>query len=414
MKLSLIIFSLFFGLTAALSQNTITIKTFLAGAKQQELVVFQKRKLDFLNTISYDIPLVKKLEFRTETNDFNFQQQEFLLRVSPNSLKNIKAQRQYQKTVQSITEIEVEATFNKALRKRYDLLVNLIYSKEILAIKNKQKVLFKDKVNLLKRSIALPGFDVLDLIEAEDEQQENLQDILELENGILTLKKFIQNTSKSSYPIQVNKHNMLNINNLKTILAATKLIQTEDLPQLKAISAKIKHNTFAYEREAVKSKFSLGYIQAKYGYNEEDKFKESFSLGFGFEIPLKNAARLDLNELQLDIFESESQYKNTKSQLEDQKYAQYLQIHNLIQKHQLITEQLNESQAEFALKEYSKIAEASPKAMLKLRENTLKKELILQKIELQVMQVFVEYLDFSGLLIQRPLKNYLSEDLEEF
>jgi hypothetical protein len=75
---------------------------------------------------------------------------------------------------------------------------------------------------------------------------------------------------------------------------------------------------------------------------------------------------------------------------------------------------LNNSQAEFALKEYNKIAEASPKALLKLRENTLKKELLLHELELNILQTFIEYLDFSGLLSQKPYKNYLSKDLEGF
>jgi hypothetical protein len=86
----------------------------------------------------------------------------------------------------------------------------------------------------------------------------------------------------------------------------------------------------------------------------------------------------------------------------------------LIEKYDLVTQQLVDGQAEFALNEYSKIAEASPKAMLKLRENTFRKELLQQQLEFKIVQTYIEYLDLFGLLGQKPFKNYLSKDLDEF
>lgn len=414
MKFYLTFFCLVLYFTNGIGQNAFAIKDFLAGAEQQESVVFQHQKFNFLNTISHDLPIIEKLEFRTETNDFDFRKQEYLLRVSPNSIKNIKAQHQYQQTVQYMTEMELEVSWGKALRERYDLLVNYIHFKEILAVKNKQKILFKDKVTLLKRSISLPDFDVLELIEAEDDQQENFREILDLENAILTFEKLIQRMNKTTRQIQIEKEELAKINELKNILSKVKPTETVSHPQLKVLSAKIYNNMLEYEWESAKSKFSLGYIQAKYGYDPRDNFRESFSIGIGFEIPMKGTARLDLNELQINIFDSESQYKKVINQLVDKKYSLYQQFHNLIKKHELVNQQLDESQAEFALKEYSRIAEASPKAMLKMRENTLKKELLLQKLELEIMQTFIEYLDFSGLLSQKPFRNYLSKDLEGF
>ena len=319
------------------------------------------------------MPIIEKLEFRTETNEFNFRKQEFLVRVSPNSLKNIDTQRQYQATVQNLTELELEATWGKALRERYDLLVNYIYFKKITTIKNKQEVLFKDKVTLLERSIALPGFDVLDLIEAEDEEQQNIRDILDLDNATSTYENAIQKMDKTVGHLQLEEGSLLEITDLKKNITELKPIYIADHSQLKVLSAKKYSHMLEYEWEAAKSKFSLGYIQAKYANDPNDNFGKSFSIGVGFDIPLKGAEQLDLNELQIKVFESESQYKNTEYRLTGKIYSIYQQLQNLIKKYDLVNQQLSDSQAEFALKEYSKIAEASPQAMLKLRENTLKK-----------------------------------------
>ena len=180
------------------------------------------------------------------------------------------------------------------------------------------------------------------------------------------------------------------------------------------MSAKVQNSKLAYKWEAAKTRPTLGFVEIRYGFGNTFNFKKSISIGLGFDIPLKGAARLDLNELQIDIFETESYYRNAKDMLINEKYSVYYELDNLIQKYQLVTYHLNESQAEFALREYSKIAEASPKAMLKLRENTLKKELFLQQLELQIFQHFIEYLDFAGMLSQKPYKNYLSKRLDEF
>ncbi|HFA48182.1 MAG TPA: hypothetical protein ENJ95_04100 [Bacteroidetes bacterium] len=400
--------------TYSSGQETFTTNHFLAGAEQQESVVFQNQKLEFLTSISHELPMIEKLEFRTETNQLDFRKQEFLLRVSPNSFKNMETQRQYQTTVKNLTELELEETWGKALRERYDLLVDYIYFKKITAIKNKQEVLFKDKVTLLERSIALPGFDVLDLIAAEDEEQQNIRDILDLDNAIKTYEMAIQKMDNTVGPIQIKENNLLDITGLKNNLLKIKPMPLADHPQLKVLSAKKYSNMLEYEWEVAKSKFSLGYIQAKYANDPNDNFRKSISIGIGFEIPLKGAAQLDMNELQIKVFESESEYKNREYQLSGKIYSTYQRLQNLIKKYDLVNQQLNDSQAEFALKEYSKIAEASPQAMLKLRENTLKKELLLQKLELDIMRAYIEYLDYSGLIGQRPYVNYLSKNMERF
>ena len=414
MKFYLTCYCMMLCLSMSIGQTNFSMKTFLASASQEESVLFQDQKFNFLTTTSHRLPLIEKMEFRTNTNDFDIKLQEYSLRISPNSLRSIKKQRQYQKTVQYLTEMERNAAWGQALRERYDLLVNAIYFQEILAVRNKQKILYHDKVILLRRSIALPDFDVLNLIEAEDEAQENLREILDLENAISTFNNAIQGLDSTSNPIQIEKDKLPDINDIKRILVEIKPDEIANHPELKVLYAKVQNYMLEYQLESAKTKFSVGLIDAKYDFGPKFSLQKSFSIGLGFNLPVKGSAKLDLNELQISIFESESQYKEAKNFLMAEKYSIFQSLNNLIQKYELVNQQLNDSQAEHALKEYSKIAEASPQALLKLRENTLKKELLLQQLERDILQSFIEYLDFSGLLSQKPFKNYLSKDLEEF
>lgn len=394
-------------------QDVIGMKEFLASARYQESVTYQQQKASFLKEISHKLPLIEKLEVRTETNDFDLTQQEYLLRVSPNSRHSIKAQNQYQETNRHLADAEQEVALGRAIKERYDILLEFIFTKRLLAVQQKRKKLLNDKVILLKRSVSLPGFDILDLIDAEDEEQENLRSILDMETTIFSIEKEIRQLTKLSKDLKIETDKLLSINDLAKIAQQIKLDKITN-KELNMLSAEAYSSMMEYEWEAAKNKFSLGYIQTKYGYDDDKGFGQHFSIGIGFDIPLKGAARLDLNELQIETFEKESQYKRRKETLAQQKRIFDQQLNNLIKKHDLIQIQLTDSQAEFALKEYAQIAEASPKALLKLRENTYKKELILHQLEWKIMQTFIELMNTTGRLSQQPFKNYLSKGMEVF
>ena len=384
----------------------ISINDFLKSYRNEESVVFQYNKLYNLNTLSYNLPYIEKLEVRTETNEFDWRKQEYLLRVSPNSRKNVKTQRQFQETTRYLSEKELEVAKSEAIRKRYNLIVDDIFIKRILLIKEKQAILLKDKVTLLQRSISLNDFDVMELIEAEDDAQKNQREILDLKNAILTTKNSIQRNITTNKNIQLKGEELIEVQDVKTMLLALKSSETVH-PQIEVQSAKVYNRMLEYQWESSKTKFSLGFVQAKYGYDAEDSFKESFSIGVGFDIPFKSMGRIELNELEIDVRESESNFRKIKSQISEGKFVQLQQLENLIRKYELVTQQLEIGQAEYVLKEYQKIAETPPKALITLRENTLNIEMLLQELEYKIMRTFVEYLDYSGVIAQNPFRNYL-------
>lgn len=412
MKSFLLIFGFFFFCGEAASQNVISPQQFLRGAYQEESVVYHNKRLQFFNTHSYALPFIDKLEVRTETNEFDWRKQEYLVRVSPNNKKKRYTQQQHQETVRYLSEMETEAALGQALRGRYDLIVNHHFLVKILDAKKKQQILFKDKVILLRRSTALPDFDVLDLIEAEDAEQENIRDMLDLENTILNLEQRIQIRNENETLVAIDDEDFMDVANFKKILAEIPPNPNPNHSELKVLAAKTYNKMLEYEWEAANYKFSLSYIQGKFGFDERETFQKNVSIGIGFDIPLKAAGRLDLNELQIEIIEAENQYYHAKTELSETQFALYQNLENLLKKYDLVLEQLEGSQAEFALKEYRKITEVPPKALLKLRENTLRKELLLQNLEWQIMKAYVEYLDFSGLLSKQPLKNYLTGGME--
>ena len=396
-----------------LCQIPLNIIHFLETSDQQQNVVFQHKKNTFLNTHSYEIPLIKKLQFRTETNDFDIRQQEYLLRASINDPKKIDKQNQYQQAIRNTSEMDLIFAKTEALKERYDILINIIGLTAILKVKRQQDTLLEDRITLFKRSVALAGFDILDLIEAEDAQQQNEQDILGIESKLFIYKNHVQQLMKLEDSFFLEDSTLINIEKIKTISESIQFKATLH-PQLNSLSSKIEEKILAYELEAVKSKFSIAYIQARLSDDSKDNIKEKISIGIGFDIPLKQSNRLNFNKLEFKIIESQSMYHYTAQQVIYNQNILYAQLHHLIQKYDLIQEQLNNNQAVYALEEYKKIAAPPPSALLKLKESTLDKELLLQETRLKLLQIFIDYLHITGILGQQPYQNYLSSDLEHF
>ena len=387
---------------------------FLSKIGNDESVKFQKQKIQHLEYLPYKLPRIDKLEFRTETNGFNLLRQDYVLRISPNSLNNIRTHSQYHQTVKNLTQREMEESIAAALKSRYDLIVDRVYLEEILNVRKKLQVLYKDKIKLFTKSISLAGFDVLDLIDAEDELQFNSREILDLENKLLSNHRVVQRMNEKTEVLYFDKKNLISIDDLIERVNEIESKDNIEHSSLSVQSAKLYNSILVYEWESAKSKFSISYIQAKYGYKPEEGLRETFSLGFGFEIPLRHSASLDLNEMLIDKLAAESNYKKIKKEIEDNKFILAQQLENSIKKYKLVNKQLEDGQAEFVIDRYSRLAEASVIAILTLRENTLKNELLKIKLEWEIMQTFISFLDQKGILSKKPLRNYLSKNQDFF
>ena len=66
--------------TLSNAQNTLSTSDILSSAKQQYVLSLQQQRIDFLKNSTHKLPLVDEMEFRTETNDFKLEEQQYVLR----------------------------------------------------------------------------------------------------------------------------------------------------------------------------------------------------------------------------------------------------------------------------------------------------------------------------------------------
>ena len=86
----------------------------------------------------------------------------------------------------------------------------------------------------------------------------------------------------------------------------------------------------------------------------------------------------------------------------------------LLKEHALLQQQLENSQARFSIDQYTQLADVSAYTLLKIKESLLQKEKDILQKEQDIYETYLDLIQLSGVITERPLRNYLSVDLENF
>ena len=84
----------------------------------------------------------------------------------------------------------------------------------------------------------------------------------------------------------------------------------------------------------------------------------------------------------------------------------------MISQYDVLLEKKEASKAQSSFDIYRRMNGVSPLILLKLKESILKTDISIETITRHVYEKYIRLLDISGNLSAKPLKNYLSPDME--
>lgn len=395
------------------AQTILSTTDFLKNAQNETTFTHHQQKVDFLNNNPYEIPVIDKLEFRTQTDENNWKQQEYRVRLSPTGRKERKEYRNFHQSTIQFEATEKNILLQDALINRYNILVDwkdLIQSIDLL---KQQELVIQDRITVLKRQAVMADFEIINLIDAENALHDLQQDILEKELQQKRFENFMQTDLNLEANIQIDTANWISFSTLKNAVNDLGSVVATH-PNLIQRQTKIEQINAEEKLEIARNQQWFDFIEARYQNDTKNPFSEEFSIGVGIRIPLKNQAQLDVNELGLDRLEEQNALDLKTAEL----IAEITEIQEklalLFQQHDLITEQTKESQAQFSLNQFKKMTNANPLALLKIQEGLLKRRISLHKLEARAFEYYVELLDLTGKVVEAPLRNYLVIGFEAF
>lgn len=406
----LVIFAFSLEVKELSAQLNSDISMVLNTAFKENSVKFKNEKSYQLASLDFTVPLLEKVEMRTETNDFDLKKQDLTMRVSPNNGANRKAHRLYHESVKFMSEMELNTEIIKALYDKYNLIKNYVFAKEKLKVSRKKNVIALDKVKLLKKMVSLSSFDIVDLIEAEDEVNRLHRTIQNIENDLLNLEyQLVELLSKEE--INIELEHLISVNKIKNIISLRTLVVTMSHPEEEVLSAKYYNTVMEHDWKESKNNFSIGFLQASYGHEPDKPFGSNFSLGIGFDFPIKGSTGLELNEIKINILDAQGEYLERVEEIKKIKQNSESRLLSLIGMYELLSQQIQEGNASHALIEYSKQSVASPQAILKLNELVVNNEALLIDIQSDIMDTYLRYLYSNGVIGIKPYKNYFDANL---
>jgi hypothetical protein len=400
---------------SSFSQKLFSTTDLLRTAQDEPVVNLKNRELDFLQNTNFELPLVDELEFRTETDEFVWRRQEYLLRMSFNSYQKHLKQDLFHHSLIASEESEKQFLLHQQLLRKYIQLVNYVFQKRELAHLEKEKLVLKDQIYVMRKlGASSTELDLDDLVDAENDLFDLESDELELNGDLSTLRKAFSVDLKTNAPIEIDTTNFIEISILQSTLPSI-FTNNDKHPKIIQQQRNIDQVISEYALEEAENKQIIDFVQLKYtGARKSMNFGEEWSIGAGLRIPTKGTNRLKLNELELERIEEENQLQLYQIQLAERIQKAQNKLNILFDQHDLIQSQLKNSQASYALEKLNTTTPKNTLVLLQIQEGVLKRQKRLLGIEYNIFRSYLDLLDLTGKVSEIPLRNYLSIGFESF
>jgi hypothetical protein len=381
-----------------ISQQTIDADQFFAMG----MSTFQQGEK--ISRADIKFPWIEQYEFRTETRDFDFDQQEYTFRISPSTSKIRKAQKALYQQMNEAPDFESEAVF-------CDFLLSLQYDWLSLFILNEHKIVLEqlaivldDKRTIYERMAGTFDFDVEKLVKLETAKSDlaiALNEI-DLENNFILGKYNIVNQT-------------LDFNNFATIETIT-----NEVNQSMTNAANLLDPEIAYDKQMLIKEYALeeaekkqliDFAQLRYVGPHSDLFKERLSLGLGFQIPNSGNRKLKMQELQIrqDELDREAKRELNEQHGSINELKRELRRDMLAFTHFQKTMNEERDQLTTLAKQVIQKEGTSPLFLIDIEERYLSTQIKSLKKKEDLFSNYLELLDQSGKICQQPFVNYLRQ-----
>ena len=373
---------------------------------QEQFVKFPSLEGSHLKKFHLD-----RLQFRTETDEFEFNRQEYAIRVSPGNYRLADYQKDLFKAQQEKLTLLNERGKAAPLLTAYSIWLNFRINVIELSLKQKKISLLQDKLKVYNKQLDLPNFNVLRYIETEDALHNLELDVKELEVRIENQKKIIASQGNAGDSNTAN--DLISISSLMKVANNEAGLVNSDPLEKKILELDRMIIQKEIELENAESQQILDFLQLRYAGPHDDPFRERASISAGINLPTKSKNKLKINELLLEEQENDFEFQQ---EMEEQKYEVALALQELKEEFELF--ELVNTQNQNSILKNATIMErveasssTSPIDLLDIQLLAIEKEERLLNIKNDIYDAYLDWLEISGRSTSIPFINYLAEGL---
>ncbi len=399
-------------MVGAASRAQFSVDQFLAGAKSDISMVNYRWKSDFLSSNPYRTPWIQRTELRTRTNDFNFSPDEYRFRLGPTNPFEIAANKKYYQVEFDYMLSEYQAGLNRALEERYQLIIDLLEMYGLKDLRTNQLSILEKEINYYVTIAGNPEFSVDDYIDALEDQIEVKMKLSAIQHDIDIIIKKIRHKHTFDGDVDPGVFDIISVKAIKNRLQTIHDVENERKNDLLVdnLHQELKVEEQRIQVEKAENRRNIGFIQAEFDRDRGNEFDEHLGFQLGVRLPLTNPDRPDLNRRRLQLIDDQADVQERESEITVQRDLIKLEMAFLLDQYDNFTEEEPRSK----ILEMSKdIYDHDPADVIKLNKTVLRIDRMMQEVKWQIYRTYIDYLFYTGQLIEPPLKNYLSSNVRE-
>ena len=323
-----------FGAKPCISQ--FDMEGFLAAAGGDLSLNPTRAKLDFLKENNFNGPWISRVEFRTRSNDADLSQEDFRLRFTPNNPGELRANKRYYTKQMDLLNTEYQEEFNKALRRRYMIMIDHLFEYEKISNLGKQLEINRRLIEMMNRGTAGYTMDLGDLIDAESNE---LDLSLSIENSRIRQEEIeflIRDGYEFDGKIEWKDEDVIEVQDVINLFAEFKDHPSDQHVYLTKLN---QRNLLEEERFSIEKSESLrniGYFQAEYDTDRGNEPSEHFGYQIGIRIPIVNPDKPDLSKRKLALMDDEAILEEKKESHQREMELTVLRMDHFTKQHEEI------------------------------------------------------------------------------
>ncbi|MFK7937515.1 MAG: hypothetical protein AB8G22_28625 [Saprospiraceae bacterium] len=380
----LISFSLLFAVSAA-AQTSTSSRTYLESQLSQ---IFDNQQV--IKNNDFKSPFLDEINIRTETDEFRLNEQRYQIRFSPTSRNVRRAEEQ-------LHQLYLQEA-NEELRDEYEPLIVAAYAEILDKYKTYRKLQIAEQELLTNQELKI----VLNKLLLAGEGTP--RDYLRMERKQQTM--------------------LIKVEERRTELAAAASIDWSDWMSVEAIVLKMNSLDFStgtaldsvavalidseIALETAESKRWFDFVGVEYNNDPEDLLREKASIGASFNLPIYGQSKLKLEELRIEKENLLATQTIRKQRNQSELASLKTEIQTKFQRWQRLTTQAVELETELDdfIRRANQSENVSPVLELEERAARLDDASERLDVELEIYELYLEYLEESSLLFQNNQSSF--------
>lgn len=357
-----------------------------------ELKVLEQQR-QYMRANNFSSPILREIEVRMRTRELGAAPDDFRFRVSPINPWERKANKSYNDLLNQQLYTQWQVEFSMVLYNRYMLLVELFYQQQLL------------------ETLQLKARKYERLSNAYRDSQDAAKELIRLKKRTifneLTQHKTEGVINRLVYEIKLS-------HNTKDSTRVPDIIDPVQIASELTLSESSAENIFV-QNEMNKSKLSeaewqinksetfsnMGFLQAEYRPDDGIPFSEALGWQIGFQIPLFNKDRPDLQRRRLEVIEDQEQVNEKKLEVDLKSFNYENDLRTLLIQFRKIEQSIK------SLEGMDVSRTSNIEVVLELDEMTT--ELNDERLDVyrRILVNYLGWLDITGNLVKQPLINHL-------